>query len=414
MSVSCTSGKYKQESFYQNQSKSQKLGEDHISTFTPALCHSKPHIELTRKALKELDRINRLHRKLNQVSKPQSPSHPQLHTPNIQEHLEDISQIARSGGFDLTNLRGYLEPGQDLMEPSALSPTNDESASRLRPTGTSTTKTKNSGPRHSNFRSIMIANGIYPENYCFPDTGDFAPSPKNSEEIKERSERRRPSLSIEKFTDEDYKAFKVVVKNSNNENDLMECIIPIIEGTYEKNGRSCCNRPFINFKLIAPDTVCGTPDKCHGEAPAKADLMVRNELGNLILPSTKKDMPMAPNFFLEMKGPDGKSSVADLQALHTGALGERGQMALWGWRREGLCLDDKAHTITVTYVNGTLQFFSIHAGRFQNKNDQLEYYMCLIDTIAISGNIKDFRKGVSMYRNLRDFLCRRAEEGVNC
>ncbi|POS86104.1 hypothetical protein EPUL_002532 [Erysiphe pulchra] len=150
-----------------------------------------------------------------------------------------------------------------------------------------------------------------------------------------------------------------------------------MKGIYEKNDRSCCNKPFINFKLIAPDTFCGTPDKFSGEVPAKADLMTCQWR----------------NFFPKAKDPDGKSSMADFQALHIDALGERGQMALRGWRREGLCLDDKAHTITGTYNDGMLKMFSTHAGRFQNKDDQLEYYMCLINSISNSGNIKGFRMG---------------------
>ncbi|POS81886.1 hypothetical protein EPUL_005296, partial [Erysiphe pulchra] len=73
---------------------------------------------------------------------------------------------------------------------------------------------------------------------------------------------------------------------------------------------------------------------------------------------------------IEVASVDGNYSVSDLQALHSGALGERGQMAL---RRKGLCVDDNAHTITAMYNDGALQFFSIHAGRFQNKDDQSSY-----------------------------------------
>ncbi|POS82713.1 hypothetical protein EPUL_005350, partial [Erysiphe pulchra] len=322
MSVPCTSGKRKQESSYQNL-RSQKLDEERISKLTPAFCD-------------ELDRINRQHRNHNKPSKPQ----PQIHPPITQEHLEHITQIARNGGFDLTDLRDHPEPGQDVME---LSPTNEGSASRLRPTETTTTRSKNTGPRNSSFRSTLIENGVYPSNYRFPATGKHASSPGNIQDLTEIAIRRRSSLSTEKFTDADFVVFEDFSEDLIAEKDVVDHIIPIIDGTYDIKGYSCCNKPFNNLKLLAPDL-------CHGSDPEKADSTVRKDLADMIPPSNNKQMPLAPNFFLEVKSGKGNPDVADLQALHTGALGERGILALRVWRREGLGLDNKAHTITVTYA----------------------------------------------------------------
>ncbi|POS86989.1 hypothetical protein EPUL_000978 [Erysiphe pulchra] len=196
----------------------------------------------------------------------------------------------------------------------------------------------------------MIANGLYPDGYRFPETGDLIPSPGNLEEMREISPRRRPSLSKERFTEADFEAFKTVLEN-----------------------------------------------------PVGLGLTKRNELEKLIIPSSNKEMLMSPNFFLEVKSTKGQPSVVDLQALHTGALGERGQMALRGWRREGLGLDEKAHTITATYIHGQLQFYSIHAGRSRIEGVELEFFMNCIDSVSINGNAESFRTGLSMYRNLRDF-----------
>ncbi|POS82135.1 hypothetical protein EPUL_006089, partial [Erysiphe pulchra] len=403
MSVPCTSGKRKQESSYQNLRKSQKLDEERISKFTPAFFDDISRIELTKRSLKELNRINRQHRNHNKPSKPQpqpesqsqSQPQPQIHPPITQEHLEHITQIARNGGFDLTDLRGHPEPGQDVMEPSALSPTNEGSASRLRSTETTTTRTKNSGPCNSNFRSILIENGVYPYNYRFPATGNRAPSPGNIQDLREIAIRRRPSLSIEKFTDADFEVFEKLSDDLIAEIGIMEYIIPIFEGNYDRKDFSCCNKPFNNLKLLAPGIVCGTPDKCHGSDPEKADLIVRKNLADMILPSNDNKMPMAPNFFLEVKSGKGTPDVANLQALHTGALGERGIMALRGWRREGLGLDNKAHTITGTFINGSLTFFSIYAGKHQTHDDQLVFFMHEIDSFRIIAKAEDFRCGVS-------------------
>ncbi|POS81888.1 hypothetical protein EPUL_006847, partial [Erysiphe pulchra] len=175
---------------------------------------------------------------------------------------------------------------------------------------------------------------------------------------------------------------------------------------------SCCNKPFKNLKLLAPGIVCGTPDLCHGSDPKNADPAVRKDLADMILPSNNELMPMASNFLLEVKSGKGKSDVAELQALHTGALGERGILALRGWRREGLGLDNKAHTITVTYLKGTLSCYSIHAGRKKTNNNELEFYMKKINSESITGNAGGFRRGVSMYRNLRDFADEQRLEAI--
>ncbi|POS87491.1 hypothetical protein EPUL_001665 [Erysiphe pulchra] len=228
-------------------------------------------------------------------------------------------------------------------------------------------------------RRILIANGVYPQDYCFPETDYLRPSPGNLEDMKE--------IAL---------LFKSVTMISKDEKDIMGNVIPILEGTYEERGHSC-NRPFNNLRLFAPEFFCGIPDKCHRTGPTEADITVQKELEDLVLPFTLEDMPMARNFFLEVKISRVISDVANLQALHTGVLGERGQIALQGWRREGQGLDDKAHTITATYADGTLKMFSIHAERSRIQDDQLEYLMYLINSVSIIDYVERFRRGVSIF-----------------
>ncbi|POS82209.1 hypothetical protein EPUL_005996, partial [Erysiphe pulchra] len=230
-------------------------------------------------------------------------------------------------------------------------------------------------------------NGVFPHDYCFAASGNLAPSPGNIDEMRERAFRRRPSHSAEKFTDADIGVFKFGTMISRDEKDIMEL-------------------------HLEPGIVCGTPDMCHGSDVEHADLTVRKKLGDMILPSKNKEMPMAPNFFLEVKSLKGNLAEANLQALHTCALGERGQMATRGWHREGLGLDEKAHTITGTYSGGMLTMYSIHAGRHQTYNDQLEFYMNKIVLILITDNAEGFRRGISMYQNLRDFADEQRNESI--
>ncbi|KAH8661074.1 hypothetical protein BGZ61DRAFT_564617 [Ilyonectria robusta] len=54
-----------------------------------------------------------------------------------------------------------------------------------------------------------------------------------------------------------------------------------------------------------------TPDVIYyGARPEQLDQKVRHELDGYIIPSTQHDLAIAPNFFLEVKGPDGSAAVA--------------------------------------------------------------------------------------------------------
>lgn len=189
----------------------------------------------------------------------------------------------------------------------------------------------------------------------------------------------------------------------------MRNIIPRIEGTSQGRGRSCANKTFNNLRPLAAGMVCGTPNKCHDSNPADVELEMQRDLRDLIFPSTAEDMPVAPNFFLEVESRFGMMSVADRQALHKGALGERGQITLRAWRQDGPGLDKMAHTITSTYHDGVINMYSVHAEESKIQNNRVDYYLIRINGKYKADGAESFRRGVSAHRNLRDF----AEEQRN-
>ena len=69
---------------------------------------------------------------------------------------------------------------------------------------------------------------------------------------------------------------------------------------------------------------------------------------------------MAPNFFLEVKGPDGNAAVATRQARYDGAIGSRAMHSLQNYGREEPQYDGKAYTFSSAYHNGLLQLFVHH------------------------------------------------------
>lgn len=104
----------------------------------------------------------------------------------------------------------------------------------------------------------------------------------------------------------------------------------------------------------------GNPDIYYGARPGQINRHICNELSSHILPSTQLDFPMAPNFFVATKGPDGSLAVANRQARYDGALGARGMHSLQSCGNDGAVYDNAARTITGTYHGGTLKMYTTH------------------------------------------------------
>lgn len=79
-------------------------------------------------------------------------------------------------------------------------PTNDGPASGTRQTTATTistsTRTKNSGPRDRNFEQKLIEIGVFPADDNHPSGAGPLPLPRNFEELHDRVLWPRPSLSL--------------------------------------------------------------------------------------------------------------------------------------------------------------------------------------------------------------------------
>ena len=83
-----------------------------------------------------------------------------------------------------------------------------------------------------------------------------------------------------------------------------------------------------------------------------------------------------PNFFTEVKGPNGSAAVAKRQACFDGALGARGIHKLRLFNADPtLAFDNKAYTITSTYNNGTLKMYTTHPVQASSVYESPEYYI---------------------------------------
>ena len=415
---------------------------------------------LTKGALRELDRRNiqaarslppSPHRRTRQPSGQADTilQTAQNHASCLHEYWprpsKDIELFAKHGGPDLSDLRNvciakYLLVGalaeDTLQYPEPLQPSShimssrhSSSQSRKQGSGTTsgtksatkTTSTKTSGAYSRNFQQILIDNDIYPHGYRHPD-GRIPAKPNNWEDVRQRLARYRSSLSPSRFTDEEcerkYGRFVYADANTSKEKQVSETVMSIVEGEItDLKGRSG-GIPFNNLDPLTNSSIKpGNPDVYYGARPEELSKTVRNDLGGRIIPSTQDELPVAPNFFVAAKGPDGSLTVAGKQACYDGALGARGMNSLHSYPQAEPIYDNNARTITSIYHGGTLKMYTSHVAPPSSPEGRPRYYMTHLDFFAMAGTPEKFREGLRAYRNgwdwakeQRDELIERANE----
>ncbi|KAL8735398.1 MAG: hypothetical protein Q9166_000943 [cf. Caloplaca sp. 2 TL-2023] len=220
----------------------------------------------------------------------------------------------------------------------------------------------------------------------------------------------RSSLSPSRFTDERFVQADV---DAPKEKQVSESVIPIIEG---KIGDAKCRSggiPFTNPDPLTDGTLKpGNPDIYYGARPEQLSRKVRDNLGGRIIPSTQQDLPMAPNFFLAAKGPDGSAAVARRQACYDGALGARGMHSLQSYQQDKPVYDNKACTMTSIYHDGTLKMYTSHVAPPRSSGGRPEYHMTQLKGWSMTGDLEAFRQGARTYRNARDWAKEQRDEAI--
>jgi hypothetical protein len=353
--------------------------------------------------------------------------------------LKDVKRFARNGGPDLSDLKGVsitrypptsTETDDVLKIPEPVDPLNHTMSSSqssfqgrkrsrastqdTRPT-TNTTNTRttgSSGPYSRNFQQRLIDGGVYPDEYEYPD-GRVPPEPDNIEEINERLKQPRPSLSPSQFPNEKFREFKRADAHVSKENKATKTVVPIIEGKITDNK---CVEGDVLFNNLAPLTedmlTAAKPDLYCGARPEQLNRRVRDDLSSYIIPSTQDDLPIAPNFFLAAKGPDGTAAVARRQACYDGALGARGMNSLQSYEEDEPVYDNNAYTITSIYSDGQLKIYTSHPIQPTSPGGQPEYCMSQLRSFAMTDTAETFRQGATAYRNAREWTKEQRDEAI--
>ncbi|KAG8415312.1 hypothetical protein J3458_009170 [Metarhizium acridum] len=359
--------------------------------FSPAFWDNLSKVSLTPRALRELDRRN--------------STHPFPTIVPTEAYATDIARFARRGGPDLRYLRRYPFPKPIEAMSSSLSSTSRSRRTRSTAATSVGSKTRKSSAYNDDFEQHLVDHGIYPEGYEHPESCS-TPEPANSSLTHQELLNSRASLSPSVFTESVFRDFKRKNK-TKSEGSVMRNVIPMIAGS--TNIANEGDMPFTNLLSLTDDsTVKVVPDFFDGARASEVHGKVRHTLNELIVPTKHANVPIAPNFFLEAKGPDGGASVAQRQACYDGAHGARAMHALQNYQETEPIFDGNAYTYSSTYHSGTgtLQLYAHHVTAPAAVNERPEYHMTEIDGWQMTGNINSFRRGAIAFRNARDLAQR--------
>ena len=297
---------------------------------------------------------------------------------------------------------------------SSRSKRKSTSSSSIRPSTntTNTASTASTGPYNRNFQQHLIDSGIYPHAYRRPD-GRVPAKPDNWEEINRMLSQPRPSLSPSKFSEEAHEKFVQADADAAKEKQVTTSVIPYIEGDIKDAKCVSGGIPFTNLAPLTDGTlVPGNPDIYYGARPEQLDRRVRDELGGHIIPSTQDDLPLAPNFFVAAKGPDGSLAVAGRQASYDGALGARGMRSLQSYGQEEPVSVNTASTFSSIYHGGQLKMFTIHPSQPASSGSRSEYFIHQLRGWSMTSDPETFRQGATFYRNARDWAKEQRDEAI--
>lgn len=233
--------------------------------------------------------------------------------------------------------------------------------------------------------------------------------PLNMDAISNRLREPRPPLSPSRVTRAEFTRFKQANEYASGEGSVISKVLPFLMG----NDEHIYSEQDVLFNNLTPLTdgsiVRAKPDKYDGARASEINKDVRAELDNFIMPSTTRNAPLLPNFFVETKGPWtwGPGAVGKRQACYDGALGARAMHEMQAYAAGKRVLDDKAYTITSTFHGGsgggTLILYSIHPTASTAPDRTIDYRLTQLDGWQLTGGMEQFRQGVGAIRNARDW-----------
>ena len=150
-------------------------------------------------------------------------------------------------------------------------------------------------------------------------------------------------------------------------------------------------------------TVAPQPDLYYGVRVGEVPKVIRDSIGDSIIPSTVPNAPALPHFIVEIKGPTGSLEVVKRQAAHAGAAAAYAAFCLENYGVDSPIYDDNTvvHVWTYTSVPGDLTHYGMRIHR-PDPDAEPSYHLTLVRTYHITESHEQYRKGVSAFRHCRD------------
>ncbi|KAL7919042.1 hypothetical protein ACQKWADRAFT_213690 [Trichoderma austrokoningii] len=122
----------------------------------------------------------------------------------------------------------------------------------------------------------------------------------------------------------------------------------------------------------------------------------------IIIPSRRAGVPIAPNFFLEVKTTLGIIDVAVKQAVLDGAHGANIMHALQNYLVDEPIYDGNAYAFTSTLHDEALKLFAHHLTAAES-GQRPELHTTQLKAYALTGDDDVWLEGTGAFRNLRQF-----------
>ncbi|WEW61564.1 hypothetical protein PRK78_007055 [Emydomyces testavorans] len=258
---------------------------------------------------------------------------------------------------------------------------------------------KRSSPYDANFEQNLIQVKTYQYGYEYPD-GSVPPLAGNYEETHRGLAQCRSSLSPSRFSNGVRQKFLQKDAKARNEQDVRMEVLPALLDAMGASGGAQKDILFTNINSLTNSVTQAKPDYYYGAQPEQLDPGVYEELSSHIAP--RPSLPIAPNLFLEAKGPAGSTVVGLRQACHDGAIGARAIHSLQTYRQKTPVYDNNIYTISSTYHAGQLKMYGHSAAQPNGPGTQPEYYMHQLNAYSMTGDQEIFLKGATAFKNAMD------------
>ena len=233
------------------------------------------------------------------------------------------------------------------------------------------------------------------------------PEPKDLHQTQQALVAERASPSLSEFPPSTFQDFKRKITRAEFKNDVMSTLIPVICGT-----SNIPNKQDVLFTELSP--IAGEmmkkpkPGFFDGARLSDFSQEVRDDevIRSTVIPTKHRSVPIVPNFYMVVKGPDGTSIRALRQACYVGSYGARAMHALQNYGVPEPMYDGNAYTYSSTYIDGALKIFAHHVTAPKILGGRPEYHMTQLRAFLLADTREDFIVGAMAFRNARELAAR--------